>query len=138
MTQSVTPFLMGIDEYLKLRPEHPELAARIGCCLYKMGELPYPEPDKPPAKRLLRRGASEEQAKATAVALTAPLSYITAGLGSGKTSMVLVSAAVSMLRAGRRVLITAFTNSAVEHALGSRRPRGGGEGLRSDAVGTLQ
>ena len=119
MIQSATPFIKGIDEYLKLEPEHPELAERIGRCLHKMGKLPYPEPDKPPARPLHRRGASEEQKHAIETALTAPLSYITAGPGSGKTSMVLVSAAVSLLRAGRRVMITAFTNSAVEHALSS-------------------
>ena len=119
MTQNVNPFLTGIDEYLKLNPEHPELAVRIGSCLQQMGELPYPEPDKPPAKPILRRGASEEQVRAIATALMAPISYITAGPGSGKTSVVLVSTAVSLLRAGQRVMITAFTNSAVEHGLSS-------------------
>jgi hypothetical protein len=119
MTRNIKPFVMGVEEYLKLEPEHPELAVRVGRCLHKMGELPYPEPDKPPVKRLLRRRASEEQKQAVKTALSAPISYITAGPGSGKTSMVLVSIAVSLLRGGRRVLISAFTNSAVEHALGA-------------------
>ena len=99
MTQNVTPFLTGVEAYLKLEPEHPELAVRVGRCLHRMGELPYPEPDKPPTKLLLRRGASEEQKRAVRTALSAPISYITAGPGSGKTSVVLVSAAVSLLRA---------------------------------------
>lgn len=119
MTQNAMPFLTGVEAYLKLEPEHPELAVRVGRYLHRMGELPYPEPDKPPAKPLLRRGASEEQKRAVRTALSAPISYITAGPGSGKTSVVLVSAAVSLLRAGRRVLLTAFTNSAVDHALAS-------------------
>lgn len=34
MTQNVNPFLTGIDEYLKLEPEHPELAVRIGCTVF--------------------------------------------------------------------------------------------------------
>ena len=119
MTQSIKPFVEGVEEYLKLEPEHPELAVRIGRCLHRMEELQYPEPDKHPARLLLRRGASEEQRQAVAKALAAPISYITAGPGSGKTSVVLVSTAVSLLRDGQQVMITAFTNSAVEHALGS-------------------
>ena len=51
MIQNVSPFLEGVEEYLKLKPEHPQLAVRIGRCLHRVGELPYPEPDKPPAKR---------------------------------------------------------------------------------------
>ena len=73
MTQNVNPFLTGIDEYLKLEPEHPELAVRVGRCLHRVRELPYPEPDKPPVKRLLRRGASEEQKQAVKTVLSAPI-----------------------------------------------------------------
>ena len=59
MIQNVSPFLEGVEEYLKLKPEHPELAVRVGRCLHRVGELTYPEPDKPPAKRLLRRSHRE-------------------------------------------------------------------------------
>ena len=40
MTQNAMPFLTGVEAYLNLEPEHPELAVRVGCCLHKMGELP--------------------------------------------------------------------------------------------------
>lgn len=40
MTRNVMPFLTGVEAYLKLESEHPELAVRVGRCLHRMGELP--------------------------------------------------------------------------------------------------
>lgn len=65
---------------------------------------------------------SPEQFDAIKNALTSPLSYIWGTAGSGKTRVVLAYCAILMAKQGKRILITAPTNVALENVLMSIIP----------------
>ena len=64
-------------------------------------------------------GMSESQADAGVFCLSSGFSYIWGAPGTGKTKYVLTNAVYSLFAAGKKVVITAPTNNAVEQALGA-------------------
>ena len=60
---------------------------------------------------------SENQLGCANIAMTAPLSYIWGAPGTGKTRHVLASCIYSYIRAGKKVLLLAPTNTALEQSL---------------------
>lgn len=95
----------------------PELAEPYVQLFSQMTALTLPEPQASAPPVCLRKGSSLEQRRAVQTALTAPLSYVTAAAGCGKTGFVLASSLVSLLMAGRKVLLTAPTNYALDSAM---------------------
>lgn len=79
--------------------------------------LHLPIPTAPPSATILSENCSQEQEAAITAALTSPLSFVQGGPGCGKTRMVLASCIASELRDGRRILLTAPTNQALDVAL---------------------
>ena len=61
---------------------------------------------------------SDNQYNCAALAMTSPLTYIWGAPGTGKTKHVLASCVLSYLRAGKKVLLVAPTNNALEQSLG--------------------
>ncbi len=61
---------------------------------------------------------SDNQYDCAALAMTSPLSYIWGAPGTGKTKHVLASCVLSYIRAGKKVILVAPTNNALEQSLG--------------------
>ena len=61
---------------------------------------------------------SENQYNCARLAMTTPLSYIWGAPGTGKTKHVLASCVLSYIRAGKKVVLVAPTNNALEQSLG--------------------
>lgn len=70
------------------------------------------EPDQ-----LYTRSADQDQLAAIQGILSEPFSYVWGAPGTGKTRFVLANCVLAYLRAGKRILITAPTNNAVEQTL---------------------
>lgn len=119
MKRSTEPLQRSVAQYLETSPSLPMIARHYEKFFASVPELEYPAPGKAPPPLPPMDGCSPEQKRAICTALSAPLSYITAPPGCGKTRMVLVRCVVSLLRGQRRVLIATPTNSAVELALGA-------------------
>lgn len=79
--------------------------------------LPATVPASPPALPPLALVPSEEQKKAFAGVFRNPISYIWGAPGTGKTQFVLARAVLAYCLQGKKVLITAPTNNAVEQTL---------------------
>ncbi|MDR1093850.1 MAG: hypothetical protein LBL66_06845 [Clostridiales bacterium] len=62
-------------------------------------------------------GTSDGQRKAVEFCLNRGFSYVWGAPGSGKSKYVLTNAALNLFRAGKRIVIAAPTNNAVEQAL---------------------
>lgn len=60
---------------------------------------------------------SENQYNCARLAMTTPLSYIWGAPGTGKTKHVLTSCVLSYIRAGKKVILVAPTNNALEQSL---------------------
>ena len=60
---------------------------------------------------------SDNQYEAASVAMASPLSYIWGAPGTGKTKHVLASCVWSLIRAGKKVILCAPTNNALEQSL---------------------
>jgi len=60
---------------------------------------------------------SENQYEAAEVAMSSPLAYIWGAPGTGKTKHVLASCVWSLIRAGKKVILCAPTNNALEQSL---------------------
>lgn len=60
---------------------------------------------------------SDNQYDCVALAMTTPLSYIWGAPGTGKTKHVLASCVLSYIRAGKKVILVAPTNNALEQSL---------------------
>ena len=60
---------------------------------------------------------SDNQYEAADVAMSSPLSYIWGAPGTGKTKHVLASCVWSLIRAGKKVILCAPTNNALEQSL---------------------
>ena len=60
---------------------------------------------------------SDSQYEASSVAMSSPLSYIWGAPGTGKTKHVLASCVWSLIRAGKKVILCAPTNNALEQSL---------------------
>ncbi len=60
---------------------------------------------------------SDNQYEAASLAMSSPLSYIWGAPGTGKTKHVLASCVWSLLRAGKKVILCAPTNNALEQSL---------------------
>jgi len=61
---------------------------------------------------------SDNQYDCAVLAMTSPLSYIWGAPGTGKTKHVLASCVLSCIRAGKKVILAAPTNNALEQSLG--------------------
>ena len=61
---------------------------------------------------------SDNQYECAALAMSSPLSYIWGAPGTGKTKHVLASCVLSYIRAGKKVILAAPTNNALEQSLG--------------------
>ena len=60
---------------------------------------------------------SDNQYECAALAMSSPLSYIWGAPGTGKTKHVLASCVLSYIRAGKKVILVAPTNNALEQSL---------------------
>ena len=60
---------------------------------------------------------SDNQYDCAALAMTSPLAYIWGAPGTGKTKHVLASCVLSYIRAGKKVILAAPTNNALEQSL---------------------
>lgn len=76
-------------------------SVRPDCC---------PDPSNPIA-------LSDNQYDCAALAMTSPLTYIWGAPGTGKTKHVLASCVLSHIRAGKKVILVAPTNNALEQSL---------------------
>ncbi len=65
----------------------------------------------------LNQQPSDEQAAAVKGALSEPLSYIWGAPGTGKTQFVLARCVLACIKAGKRIIIAAPTNNAIEQVL---------------------
>ncbi len=79
--------------------------------------LSRPAPSLPPPAEYFGDQPTLEQQAAIRGALTEPFSYIWGAPGTGKTRCVLANCIIALLRAGKKVLLTAPTNNAVEQML---------------------
>ena len=61
---------------------------------------------------------SENQYHCASLAMSSPLTYIWGAPGTGKTKHVLASCVLSYMRAGKKVILVAPTNNALEQSLG--------------------
>lgn len=61
---------------------------------------------------------SANQYHCASLAMSSPLTYVWGAPGTGKTKHVLASCVLSCLRAGKKVILTAPTNNALEQSLG--------------------
>ena len=66
---------------------------------------------------LLGKKPSEDQCKAIKTVFSTPFSYVWGAPGTGKTQMVLAQCVLQYIREGRKVLVTAPTNNALEQTL---------------------
>ncbi|MEF8729928.1 MAG: AAA domain-containing protein [Accumulibacter sp.] len=79
--------------------------------------LLLPMPTLPPGLDVAIAGLSPEQADAARSLLSQPAAYVWGPPGTGKTRFVLAQSVAALVKAGKKVLVTAPTNLAVDNAL---------------------
>lgn len=99
-------------------------------------KIALPPPSAPIPRHDLSFSAtpSEEQKAAVSRALSLPLSYIWGAPGTGKTRVVLSSCVLTLLSSGRKVLLLAPTNNALEQMLYGVLPTLSDAGISLDTV----
>ena len=66
---------------------------------------------------MLSKTPSPDQSRAVQGALSEPFTYVWGAPGTGKTQFVLARSVLAYIQAGKRILVTAPTNNAVEQTL---------------------
>ena len=98
----LTFLVKRVMEWYKAYGNRVELPASVSGCVL--------DPDNPIA-------LSDNQYDCAALAMSSPLAYIWGAPGTGKTRHVLASCVLSYIRAGKKVILVAPTNNALEQSL---------------------
>ena len=102
------------------------LVRRVEAWYRRFGDrLALPEGNQavePADCHMLSKDPSEDQERAIQGALTEPFTYVWGAPGTGKTQFVLARSVLAYIQAGKRVLVTAPTNNAVEQSLNGLLP----------------
>lgn len=120
--QELAQKFIGIDpERVKILSDMKFLVARVGKWYKNFGNnlhLPTSASHIPEADySLLSDEPTSDQVDAVKGILNNPFTYVWGAPGTGKTQFVLSRAVLSYLQAGKKVLVTAPTNNAVEQTL---------------------